>query len=84
MKIIELTQQLTGNRIILNYDLPQEYQNQKIRIIIFPINDILPIYSISEKKEPKPEKEFWFMELKGLKSNNNTFRREDLYDEWGR
>ena len=86
MKIVELTHQLTDNHLYLNFDMPFEYQNKKVKIMIFPFDEIIPEYNFVEtKKEEKIEtKKFWFLELKGIDFSNNTFSREEMYDDWGR
>jgi hypothetical protein len=84
MKIVELIQQLKENHIFLNFDLPQEYKNQKVKIIIFPFDDIIPDYSIIEKEVKAKNEELWFMELDGIDLNSQTFSREEMYDDSGR
>jgi len=84
MKILELTQQLTDNHLLINVDLPNEYRNKAVRIMVFPFDDIMPVYNIVEKKPENKKKELWFLDLKGTNINHETFRREDMYDDWGR
>jgi len=82
MQIVELTQQLSNNRIFLNFDLPVEYKNQKIRNIIMPINEILPMSA--DEKIHETDKKLWFPDITRISLKNQKFSREDMYDNWGR
>ncbi len=85
MKIVELTQQLTENHVFLNLYLPQEYSNQKVKITITTFNNRIPKKNSAVQKPEKDEKkEFWFMYLKRTDLSNETFSREEMYDDWGR
>jgi hypothetical protein len=84
MKIVELTRQLTDNRIILNFDLPDEYKNQKVKILILPYNDILPLQTSESDDNDNIDKKLWFMDLLSNHIDDSTFSREDMYDEFGR
>jgi len=76
MKILELTQQLTDNHILLDLNLPDEYKNQKIKILIFPYDDIIPNSIKSVKKKEESKKELIFLDLKGIDIKNSSYRRE--------
>ncbi len=84
MEIIELTQQLTDNHILVNMDLPVEYKNQKVKIIILPFNDVYPLKLVEKIQKKKKKKELIFMNIKGGNLENETFSREEMYDDWGR
>jgi hypothetical protein len=84
MKIVELTKQLTDNRILLKLDLPDEYKNQKIKILIFPYDDIEPNSIKSETENEETKSDLFFLDLKGIDAKNQLYRREDMYNDFGR
>jgi hypothetical protein len=84
MKIVELTRQLIDNRIILDLDLPDDYKNQKVKILILPYNDIVPVQSAESDSKDMSGNKLWFMDLVNNQFDNSTFSREDMYDDFGR
>jgi hypothetical protein len=57
------------------FTLPNDLEEQELEFV-------LKIHYKPKKEEQK--KEFWFLNLKGIDINNHSFRREDMYDDWGR
>ncbi|MBI5219614.1 MAG: hypothetical protein HY958_11850 [Bacteroidia bacterium] len=57
-------------------------------ILMFPLPSTLPKGEydilIVIDDTPKTKEPLWFMDLKGTINPNETFRREDMYDDNGR
>lgn len=73
METLIIKPQIINNQYL--FTLPEDLEEQELEFV-------LKIHYRPKKQEPK--KELWFLDLKGIDFSNNSFRREDMYDDWGR
>ena len=75
MNTITITPKLVNNQYI--FTLPDELKDQELQLEF-----ILKV--IYKPKIDDTKKELWFPDLVRIDLSNKSFRREDMYDDWGR
>jgi len=73
MDTLIITPQIVNNQYL--FTLPEDLEETELEFV-------LKIHYKPKKLEPK--KELWFLDLKGIDFSNQTFSREEMYDDLGR
>lgn len=73
METLIIKPEIINNQYL--FTLPDDIEETELEFV-------LKFHYKPKKQEPK--KELWFLDLKGIDLSNNSFNREDMYDDWGR
>jgi len=73
MQTIIIKPEIVNNQYL--FTLPEDLEEQELEFV-------LKIHYSPKKQDPP--KELWFMDLKRIDLSNETFSRDEMYDDWGR
>jgi hypothetical protein len=73
METLIIKPQISNNQYW--FTIPENLEEQDLEFV-------LKIH-YKPQKQAQP-KELWFMDFQTVDLNSETFRREDMYDDWGR
>jgi len=73
METLIIKPEIENNRYL--FTLPDDLEEQELEFV-------LKLHYIPKKEKPK--KELWFPDFQRIDLSNETFSRQEMYDEWGR